>query len=195
MGAGGTLAALKEIRHVHFSAGVELDEDAAKEARAIADEVIQGDVSQLDLPDHWTNFDLIFCLDILEHLVDPWQLVHSLHKLLAPGGVIVTSLPNVSYFRVVVPLLVRGRWTLEDSGVLDRTHLRFFVKNTAAELLTCSGLQLEIIEAGGMGYRTKRWWLSKLTGGAFERFLAPQYLIRVSAPTEELANQTRTLSQ
>lgn len=189
MGAGGTLAALKEARSISFSAGVELDEQAAAEARKNADEVLQGDVSQLDFPDHWKNFDLIFCLDILEHLVDPWHLVHRLHKLLAPGGVIVTSLPNVNYFRVSLPLVLRGEWTLQDAGVLDRTHLRFFVKGTAAELMTCSGLEQDIIEAGGIASGSKRWWFNKLTARLFERFLAPQYLIRVSARRDELPHK------
>ena len=194
MGAGGTLAALKETRQVVFSAGVELDEHAAAEAKKIADEVICGDVTQLEFPDHWTGFDLILCLDILEHLVDPWHLVNRLHRLLAPGGAIVASLPNVNYFRVVLPLALRGEWTLLDAGVLDRTHLRFFVKSTVVDLLTCSGLELNTIEAGGVGYHSKRWWVLKLSGGFFERFLAPQYLVRVLAPKEMLSHAGKTVS-
>ncbi len=53
---------------------------------------------------------------------------------------IVASLPNVRHYRVSGGLLFRGRWHLQDAGILDRTHLRFFVKDTMIELLTHSGL-------------------------------------------------------
>ncbi|MEX2248135.1 MAG: class I SAM-dependent methyltransferase [Parvibaculum sp.] len=183
MGAGGTMAALKHVRQVLFSAGVELDARAAVDARSTADEVLQGDVTQMNFPGHWAEFDVILCLDVLEHLVDPWQMIHRLHALLKPNGVIVASLPNVNYFRVALPLLLRGQWELQDAGVLDRTHLRFFVKKTAIELMTCSGLVLQVIESGGIAPNSRRWWGIKLSGGLLERFLAPQYLIRVGQQT------------
>ena len=180
MGSGGTMAALKKVRPVSFSAGIEMNEAAAAEAKKVADEVMSGDATSLDFPAHWSGFDVILCLDVLEHLVDPWRMVHRLHPLLKPGGVIVASLPNVNYFRVVLPLLLRGEWELKDAGVLDRTHLRFFVRKTVVDLLTCSGLELNRIEAGGIPRGSKRWVLSKLSAGFLDRFLAPQYLIRVS---------------
>jgi 2-polyprenyl-3-methyl-5-hydroxy-6-metoxy-1,4-benzoquinol methylase len=182
MGAGGTMAALKEVRKISFSAGIEINETAAAEARKVADEVITGDATLLDFPEHWSGFDVILCLDVLEHLVDPWHMVRRLHPLLASGGVIVASLPNVNYFRVVFPLFFRGEWELRDAGVLDRTHLRFFVKKTVVDLMTCSGLELSRIEAGGVPYKSKRWLLSKMSAGFLNRFLAPQYLIKVSRP-------------
>ena len=183
MGAGATISALMAMRPVTFCAGVELDAGAAESARKVANEILVGDAAQIAFPSHWSGFDLILCLDVLEHLVDPWQMVRRLHRLLSPDGTIIASLPNVSYFRVALPLVLRGAWELQDAGVLDRTHLRFFVKQTVIELMTCSGLRLISIEPGGIPHRSKRWWAQRLSCGLLERFLAPQYLISVRAGT------------
>ncbi|MDR3499402.1 MAG: methyltransferase domain-containing protein [Parvibaculum sp.] len=178
VGTGATIVALKDVRKVEFTAGVELSEVAGARARGRVDEVLVADIEKSGLPDHWRDFDLILCLDVLEHLVDPWRVVERLHERLAPGGVVLASIPNVNHISASLPLLLRGEWKLVDAGILDRTHLRFFVKKTAIELMTCSGLHLQAISLGGLPRHSKRWWANKLTVGLFERFLALQYYIR-----------------
>nr|RAW03649.1 methyltransferase [Aerococcus urinae] len=179
VGTGATIAALKNVRKVAFTAGMELSEIAGASASAHVNEVLIGDVEKTSIPSHWRDFDLILCLDVLEHLVDPWHVVERLHERLAPNGAILASIPNVNHMSVSLPLLLRGRWELADAGILDRTHLRFFVKKTAIELMTCSGLHLQAIALGGLPTRSRRWRANKLTAGVFERFLAPQYYLRV----------------
>jgi len=179
LGTGGTIEAIGKLKPVTFCAGVELNPDVAALARPRVNEVIVGDIERLDLPDHWTDFDVILCLDVLEHLVDPWSVVGALHKRLKPGGAIIASLPNVNFRKVVFPLLLLGKWELQDAGVLDRTHLRFFVRETSAQLMTSSGLQLDRIEAGGMPQGGKWWWFNRITGALFERFIAQQTIVRV----------------
>jgi 2-polyprenyl-3-methyl-5-hydroxy-6-metoxy-1,4-benzoquinol methylase len=125
-------------------------------------------------------FDTILCLDVLEHLVDPWQVVERLHQGLRPGGVLIASLPNVRHYRVSGGLLFRGRWYLEDAGICDRTHLRFFVRDTAIELVTHSGLVLEDVMAP---LPERRRGLVRLfrraTFGIFDNLISVRYVIRV----------------
>ncbi len=123
-------------------------------------------------------FGTVLCLDVLEHIVDPWRLVRQLHQALAPGGVIVASIPNIRYFRALFPLFFLNRWTLRDSGVLDRTHLRFFVRSTAIELMTHSGLALEKVVASPDGRKLVAI-LRRLTFGLLNTFTDRQYIIRV----------------
>jgi 2-polyprenyl-3-methyl-5-hydroxy-6-metoxy-1,4-benzoquinol methylase len=106
--------------------GVEIVAEAARIAMARLDRVVQADIGQaLDtLPQG--HFDCVTFNDVLEHLVDPYSVVANVKRLLAPGGVLVASLPNVRYFPVAWDLIWRGRWDYRDCGVLDRTHLRFF---------------------------------------------------------------------
>ncbi|HSV37266.1 MAG TPA: methyltransferase domain-containing protein [Nocardioidaceae bacterium] len=125
-------------------------------------------------------FGTILCLDILEHLVDPWKLVASLGDALAPGGRIVASIPNVRHYRVSGALFFKDSWRLDDAGILDRTHLRFFVKETAVELMTSSGLQLESVEAPKRTrHRRRVAAFHKLTGGKLNSLVDVQYVVVV----------------
>ncbi len=120
----------------------------------------------------------ILCLDVLEHLRDPWSIVRRLHRGLAPGGVIIASIRNVRNYEVVFPLVFQNRWTLTEAGILDRAHLRFFVRSTAIDLMTCSGLTLDrvlAVPSGGPRIRTLR----RATLGLFNSFTDQRYLIRV----------------
>lgn len=126
-------------------------------------------------------FTTILLLDVLEHLVDPWAIVARMHEALVPGGEIVASLPNVRHFSALGPLLLKNQWQLADKGILDRTHLRFFVKGSAVEMLTGSGLVLEEVRANPSGGRKVKW-IRRLTLGMFNSFTDQQYLIRVRKP-------------
>lgn len=123
-------------------------------------------------------FQTILCLDILEHLRDPWAVVRRLHTGLAPGGTVIASIPNVRNFTALVPLVLRNRWHLTDAGVLDRTHLRFFVRDSAVQLMTSSGLALEQVRANPSGGRRVRLFRA-VTAGLLNSFTDLQYLIRV----------------
>jgi 2-polyprenyl-3-methyl-5-hydroxy-6-metoxy-1,4-benzoquinol methylase len=131
-------------------------------------------------------FDVILCLDILEHLVDPWATVARLHQALVPGGHVVASIPNVRHYRVSGGLFFGNRWQLQDAGILDRTHLRFFVKETAAELVTSSGLELETVAAPDKSrHRRRRAVLRKLAGGRLDSLVDVQYVVRARRGSED----------
>jgi 2-polyprenyl-3-methyl-5-hydroxy-6-metoxy-1,4-benzoquinol methylase len=123
-------------------------------------------------------FDVILCLDILEHLRAPWDTIKMLHGLLSPGGYIVSSIPNIRNYEAVLPLVFRDKWKLTDRGILDATHLRFFVKETAVELMTSSGLTLDLVEALPSGGRKIRVFRA-LTAGLLNSFTDQQYMVRV----------------
>jgi 2-polyprenyl-3-methyl-5-hydroxy-6-metoxy-1,4-benzoquinol methylase len=92
-----------------------------------------------------TSFDTILALDVLEHLFDPWATVRQIAEHLEPGGMFVASIPNVRFTGVTAPLLVTGRFEYQKSGILDRTHLRFFTRRSVAELIRQAGLDLDRI--------------------------------------------------
>ncbi len=123
-------------------------------------------------------FDTILTLDILEHLRDPWSTVALLHDHLVPGGIIVASIPNVRHYSVTWPLIRRGEWRLQDNGVLDRTHLRFFVRDTSIDLMQSSGLAVELVIGRRAGGRAARLF-DKLTLGRMSSFFIMQYIVRV----------------
>lgn len=122
------------------------------------------------------KFDVILALDILEHLVDPWTVVERLHNSLKAGGYLVTSIPNIRSYRALLPLLLRNRWDYQDAGILDRTHLRFFVRSTAIDLTASSGLSVEKVVPSPVGGGKIRLF-RKLTLGLLNSFTDRQYIV------------------
>jgi hypothetical protein len=45
---------------------------------------------------------------------------------MAHNGVVISSIPNVRFFRTFSKVLFSKDWKYEDHGVMDKTHLRFF---------------------------------------------------------------------
>lgn len=179
-GAGVTLEFLKDQGYCDWAGGVEFEPEIAEQAQARLDHVWTGDIERMDLDIPEGSLDVILCLDVLEHLVDPWSVVRRLDGLLKPGGCIVASIPNVRNSNVVFPLLWRGEWRYQDYGVLDRTHLRFFVRRTAIELMECSGLQVDFVDNlyQKMKRRRRRQILGFLTRGLWLKFATVQFVIR-----------------
>lgn len=180
-GSGATIAAIRAAcPPLDWAGGVELDATAASVAGAHCDQVWHGTVEAGAFYDQIDpgSLDAILCLDILEHLADPWSTVKRLTPLLAPGGRLVVSVPNIRNWKFISGLVARGDFHYRDAGLLDRTHLRFFVRSTAIELATCGGLTL--LHAGpSRPFRPMeaRWMLQNASFGLLTEFLVKQYLV------------------
>jgi 2-polyprenyl-3-methyl-5-hydroxy-6-metoxy-1,4-benzoquinol methylase len=174
-GNGNTLDYLKKSGHCQYTIGVELFPEAAKEAQSKLDEVYQDNIENPNFFVEEGSIDLILCLDVLEHLVEPQKAVKYLHTLLSPSGVMIASIPNVRHYSVVWPLFFQDKWEYTDSGILDSTHLRFFVRKTAIELVESSGLvHKKVIEKKG-GWKCTV--MNLLTLGLLRSVYIFQYLI------------------
>ena len=138
------------------------------------------DVQEFEFGHHVApaSLDLILCLDVLEHLVDPWSVVKRLSPLLAPNGRLVVCVPNVRNWKFVANLLFRGDFTYRDAGLLDRTHLRFFVRQTAVELAEAGAVPVTWIgNAHPWQARDMRAILSRLSRGRLDDLMIKQYIV------------------
>lgn len=126
--------------------GIELSEASAAVARQFA-QVDAIDVETLDQPAWEAKFDAILMGDILEHLRDPWQTMRNMYRITRPGGRVIISVPNVMSIHIFGNMLLGGDWTYADRGILDRTHLRFFTKKTAEELVAQAGYEVTSVES------------------------------------------------
>jgi 2-polyprenyl-3-methyl-5-hydroxy-6-metoxy-1,4-benzoquinol methylase len=172
----GTLGRWLKENGVRTVWGIELSAAAGAEARRWLDGVVVGSVEQVELPWPAASVDCIVCADVLEHTVDPWRVVANLKRLLAPGGRIVASIPNVAFHRNLRKML-RGQWRYTDEGLLDRTHLRFFTFQTIEELFTGNGMVIEAVFKqvdGGWNIRL----LNALLLGALRHTLYLHYIVR-----------------
>jgi len=171
---GGFGAALKRRRPECVVWGIESDRESAAVAATRLDRVINGCFPEEMVADE--HFDLVVFLDVLEHLVDPWNALRQASSLLRPGGVVVASIPNVRHVSVTFPLLARGLWEYKDEGHLDRTHLRFFTRRSMEILFRSSGYEVERIEAINLR-DGKTGAILRLGGRLAEEFRAGQYAV------------------
>lgn len=127
-----------------YVVGVEYDRAMANKAKAVCDRVIVGDVQKPGwlkrLGDE--RFDIITCADILEHLRDPVSLLKIIPGLLVEGGRLLASVPNGAHGALRLELL-EGRFTYEDTGLLDRTHLHLFTYHSLRELFVRGGFRVD----------------------------------------------------
>jgi 2-polyprenyl-3-methyl-5-hydroxy-6-metoxy-1,4-benzoquinol methylase len=121
--------------------GIELDPEAAEVAEQWAERVVVGNIDEGDVWNYVKDeaFDAIMLGDVLEHLRDPLGSLRQAVRKLKPTGIVVTSLPNIAHGDMRIALL-QGRFRYAETGLLDRTHMRFFTLETIRELLSQAGL-------------------------------------------------------
>jgi 2-polyprenyl-3-methyl-5-hydroxy-6-metoxy-1,4-benzoquinol methylase len=115
---------------------VERDGRFEKNLSEIADAVLVTDLDWLDLRQKLQNekFDVVLAGDVLEHCRQPELVLLQLHDLLNPDGYVVISLPNIAHGDVRLALLT-GKFEYRPTGILDRTHIRFFTRDTITAFL------------------------------------------------------------
>ena len=156
---------------------VEVDEEVAAGAARFYDRLLVGAFPDA-LAGAGKTFDCVVFNDVLEHTVDPWAVLRSTVPILAPGGVVVASIPNVRNVSVVLDLVIRGNWTYRDLGILDRTHLRFFTSRSIRALFADSGFGVETIKGinavGENHLLGPRFWSLLLREFAYTGFGLPR---------------------
>ncbi len=159
--------------------GVELMAEPAEQAAERLDKVLVGaveDVLEL-IPDGY--FSWITFNDSLEHMLDPYAVLEKAKIKLKPGGRILTCIPNIRHYEVLWALVIKAEWTYVDAGILDRTHLRFFTKSSALEMLRGAGLNVQScngIKNVHKKDRRKVKWFNRLTFGFFEDIVYTQFV-------------------
>jgi SAM-dependent methyltransferase len=156
--------------------GVEVHPDAAAIARKKNYMVVESPIEVAMESIESESIDCVICNDVLEHLEDPWEVLRMLSRVLRPQGYIVASIPNVRYFPVFKSYFSAGDWKYDQSGVLDRTHLRFFTKLSIGRMF--DECEYDLIRIEGIFREPLPWkasvlnWVlrGKMRDMEFERF-------------------------
>jgi 2-polyprenyl-3-methyl-5-hydroxy-6-metoxy-1,4-benzoquinol methylase len=172
-GATGALA-LSEGRCRRY-VGVELVASVADEARQTLTEVIAGNVESLTFDWQPASFDAVIFSEVLEHMVEPGDVLKKIAPFVRPGGLLLASSPNISHWRVIRELL-RGRFNLADQGVFDRTHLRWFTPATFSGLIHEAGFRIEQI-GPVTPFSPRTELISRLSGGRFDHLFMTQIAV------------------
>ena len=202
--AGMTGRELKK-RSGAFVAGIEMNNKAACAAKNVLDDVVQGNIEDIELPYSKNSFDCILFADVLEHLIDPLSVLQKVRPLMKNKGTIVASIPNVQ-FHGVVHQLIEGNWTYEKEGILDETHLRFFTFKEIEKLFSQAGYSIarvdEVLDPqyekfsdqNATSLNFGRTQIKDLTAEEIKRFFVFQFLV-VANPLSSNKNEVEDMLQ
>lgn len=174
-GAGGTGRAALEAGKAGRYVGIELSPSAAEVAAGHLTEVLVGDVERVDLMQLHGRFDALIISEVLEHLTDPWSTLGRLRGCLRPGGKVYASSPNVAHWKVIRSL-VGGQFEYADSGVMDRTHLRWFTPKSYRQLFEAAGFEvLGVTPVTPLSGKSRI--IDGLTGGRLQHLFYTQIML------------------
>ncbi|MBX3441493.1 MAG: class I SAM-dependent methyltransferase [Planctomyces sp.] len=144
-------------------AGLEFSQDTADLGRRLYDlDIRLGGLTDVELPAE--SFEAVTLWDVVEHLPDPLAAMRQAHRLLAPGGYVAFSTPNIdglypqASLRVARPLKY---WTHAEPPA----HLCQFSTKTLSRLLERAGFEVV-------------WWTTRRIPLAYS-FGDPRALLRM----------------
>ena len=144
------------------------------------------------------GYDVVIAADVLEHVREPEKLLKQIRALLAPGGIIIASIPNFGHWYSRGRTAI-GMFDYDQRGILDHGHVRFFTRRSFRRLVTSTGFTVAHTEYIGMPFDV----LSEKTGlavkalGALDRALvalrptmfAYQFIFRLEARPRSVADE------
>ena len=106
--------------------------DEAWPAKLLASAKLKGEAAK---------FDYVLAADVLEHLYDPWTVLKAMKTLLNSNGRVILSLPHASHSSVLTAFY-NGDVQMNEWGLLDKTHIRFFGLKNIDGLYESAGLSV-----------------------------------------------------
>lgn len=177
-GSGDTLLYAKKNGFADKIYGIELCKiDNSHQNSSEFEQFIIGNIEELEFSFEEEIFDVIICGDVLEHLINPYEIVLKLKKYMKKDALFIASIPNIRYWRVLKEIVFDGDFKYVEAGILDKTHLRFFCKKNMKELFKKSGLDIQDIVSNIYLGGGKTEFFNKITFKTFEEFLTTQYHI------------------
>lgn len=92
------------------------------------------------------QFDLVVFSDILEHVYDPMSLIRNAIPMMKENAILLVSVPNIANWLSRLKLFF-GHWEYTVSGVMDRTHIRFFTLKSVKQLIQTAGFDVINVSA------------------------------------------------
>jgi methionine biosynthesis protein MetW len=134
---------LIDIAHekVSYIFGCDISESAVRAAKIKGIVAICADVNFGYIPYRDESFDSITCIEVIEHVLDPINLLKELYRILKVQGELLVTTPNIRCFRHLSTLLFKGIFprTTTDSYVWGGGHLHYFTRKDLFTLLRVAG--------------------------------------------------------
>jgi SAM-dependent methyltransferase len=164
-GSGRTL---QELVHYGEVRGIELDEGAASVARDRGfGEVLVGRLEELPYEDE--SFDLITCLDVIEHTPDDQVTLRELRRVCKPGGWLLVTVPAY-----------QALWSAHDEA---NHHYRRYARRTLRAPALAAGWSVErmtsfnsLLLAPAAAVRIARRWRNANGAQTSDLDIGPEWL-------------------
>lgn len=166
--------------------GLERCEQSYHEAKKKLSKVFLADIENFNIPYPEEYFDCILYADVLEHLVDPLAILKEHKQYLKEDGFIIASIPNVRYYKLIIRLVFAGVWDYMNSGILDKTHLRFFTLVNIKELFLEAGYKIVTLNRNRVASNGFKL-LNFILFNRLNEFLVYQYYIKAKKSNSESA--------
>jgi len=110
-GDGSMLKIIEEKFKNVKTFGIDREPNIVKLKDFLKAEIKVADIQNSGFADNF--FDLIFCLDVLEHFKDLEQPIKEIKRIIKPSGVLIISLPTESPFYKVGRFLTKGTMSMK----------------------------------------------------------------------------------
>ena len=171
--------------------GLDVADSAIEKTRALGLQAERiDDAGLLPLPDSGTA--VVTCIEVLEHLFDPFAAAVEIRRVLAPGGILIASVPNAAYWvrRAELGLLGRFNPYGHDAAVEEPwidPHVRFFTRGTLTSMLERAGFTSVEVRAGAHAVFSTRTRIESLPPWraamkVWPAMLAPALLVAARRP-------------
>lgn len=104
-------------------------------------EILNTDIEETELHYERGFFDCIILGNVLEHMKEPGKLLTILKKYLSDDGFLIYSVPNIVNWHSRMTIFL-GKFEYSESGVFDKSHLRFYNFASAKKLAQDAGYRI-----------------------------------------------------
>ena len=139
--ADGRLANMLSIKKKCRVYCIEKDPGMACIAKGKCMDIQNIDIEKTQLPYNERFFDCAVMGNVLEHMVEPLQVLKEIRKFLSDDGFLIFSVPNIVNWHSRLTIFF-GKFEYAQSGVFDRTHLHFYNLNSAKKLAVEAGYNI-----------------------------------------------------
>lgn len=181
----GTWASIVSDKFGFEATGIDINTEAIRKSKEQKIKALRADIeSRWPLPDN--SFSVVTMIQVIEHVVNPDHLLEEARRVLAPGGILLITTPNLAaWFNRLILLAGFQPFFLEVS-VKDKTaglsftrkftkerepvgHIHVFTVPALKDLLKINGFQTRKVIGGEIEYLPKfmkpfDWLFSKFTG-------------------------------
>ena len=93
-------------------------------------------------------FKLVYSIEVIEHVFDPFQFMKTINSLLIPNGIVILTTPYHGYLKNLA-IGILNRWDKHFTALWRGGHIKFWSPKTLKILLESEGFRINQIKRVG----------------------------------------------